>query len=174
MNAGRRILGFGLCLAATAVLLAGCGGGGTANGSGTPRNTRELLVTQSEIKEAGASTPTGVLLTWWQALQFNDAKSAVKYYAPGVVAEARVAAQLQVAGAPVLAKPEVQQTQVSGKKALLYAVIVAGTVTKKGQLDTITQRPVTLRMARRHGRWLFTDNSFLAERAAAALASKHS
>ena len=59
-----------------------------------------------------------------------------------------------------------------GKRARLYVVIVAVTVTRKGQIDTITRRPFTLRMVNRGGRWLLADNNFLAERAAVALALK--
>jgi hypothetical protein len=172
VSSAREILRSGLCLGALALFLVGCGSSGGSQGSGTPSTPQSLLVTPSKIQEAGPRTPTGVLLAWWQALQFEDARSAIKFYAPKVTTSSRIAAQLNVSGAPTLAMPEVEQTHLSRKRARLYAVIVAATVTKKDQIDTITRRPVTLRMVNRDGKWLFADNNFLAERAAAALAFK--
>lgn len=163
----------GLCLGVAAVLLlSGCGSASGDQGGDTPSTPQDLLLTQAQIKAVDPHTPARALLSWWQALQFDDTRSALKFYVPGITTESRLGAQLQVAGPPVLAKPEVEQIKFDGKRALIYAVIVSATTTKANQIDTIVRRPTTLRMIKKDGRWLFTDNTFLAQRAALALASQ--
>jgi hypothetical protein len=173
MGVGRQAFRGGLCVAVLAVGLLGCGGSETAGGE-TPGTPQALLVTESEIQDAGADTPTGALLAWWQALQFADAKTAARAYAAGVMDEERIAEQLRVAGPPSLATPEVEEVTIRNGNALVYAVVVSATVTKSDRIDTISRRPVTFRLTRDDGKWLLVDNDFLAQRAAAALAFQDS
>jgi hypothetical protein len=42
---------------------------------------RSLLITNSDIKGVGASTPYGAALRWWQTLQFADVEGVKRSYA---------------------------------------------------------------------------------------------
>jgi hypothetical protein len=42
---------------------------------------QSLLITNSDIEEVGASTPYGVALRWWQALQLADVEGVKRSYA---------------------------------------------------------------------------------------------
>jgi len=176
MGTGGKAFRGGLCvavLAALAIGTLGCSGSETADGE-TPRDPQTLLITESEIKDAGERTPTGTLLAWWQALQFNDAETAARSYANGVTDEEHIAAQLRAAGPPNLAMPGIEEVTVRDGHALVYAIVISATVTKSNRIDMISRRPVTFRLTRDDGRWLLVDNDFLAERAAAARAFRDS
>jgi len=46
-----------------------------------------LLITNSDIEGAGASTPYGAVLRWWQALQLGDARQVRRSYAERISKE---------------------------------------------------------------------------------------
>jgi hypothetical protein len=82
-------LGFRAAIAVLTLLLIastqGCGTNESRDGPPfEPDNIegpRSLLVTNTDIEEVGASTPYGVALRWWQALQLADVEGVKRSYA---------------------------------------------------------------------------------------------
>jgi hypothetical protein len=63
----------------------GCGTDGSREGPpfepGNIDNPQSLLITNSDIEEVGPSTPYGVALRWWRALQLADVEGVKRSYA---------------------------------------------------------------------------------------------
>jgi hypothetical protein len=63
----------------------GCGTDESRDGPpfepGDIEGPESLLITNSDIEGAGASTPYGTVLRWWQALQLGDVKRVKQSYA---------------------------------------------------------------------------------------------
>jgi hypothetical protein len=70
---------------ALVALSQGCGTDETREGPpfepGNIENQRSLLITESDVEEVGASTPYGVALRWWRALQLADVEGVKRSYA---------------------------------------------------------------------------------------------
>jgi hypothetical protein len=74
-----------IALALALIALAqGCGGSGAADGPpfepGDVDSPESLLITNSDIREAGYYTAYGTVLRWWQALQRGDVAGVQESY----------------------------------------------------------------------------------------------
>ena len=82
-------LGFRAAIAVLTLLLIastqGCGMDKRREGPpfepGNIEDQRSLLITESDIEEVGPSTPYGVALRWWRALQHADVEGVKRSYA---------------------------------------------------------------------------------------------
>jgi hypothetical protein len=153
---------------AVAMTSSGCGSSDNTSDV-APKTPDDLLVTKSDIEAAKPDSPARTLLSWWQAIQFNDARKAVSFYAKGI-SESHLESQLRSASPQSQQKLEVEETSYSGHRATVYVVIITGTTTPGGELNTISRQTTSFYLVRRSGRWLLNNNHYLSSRAAAAAA----
>jgi hypothetical protein len=108
---------------ALVALAQGCGGSGAADGppfeAGDIESPESLLISDSDIREAGYYTPYGTVLRWWQALQRGDVAGVQQSYLGRV---SRAVAKRHVEGfAPRFSQPIDPEVRREGPKANMEA-----------------------------------------------------
>ena len=112
----------------TLVLIASSQGCGTDQGRDGPpfepgdiTGPQSLLITNGDIEGAGASTPYGAVLRWWQALQLGDVKGVQRSYARHI--SSREAAREIDGFQPRFSQPINPKVRVDGKLATMDAFV---------------------------------------------------
>ena len=117
---------------ATAVLMLlliasaqGCGTDETREGPpfepGNLEDERSLLITESDIEEAGASTPYGVTLSWWRALQLADVEEVKRSYSSRI---SRRESRRQIEGfQPPFSQPIKPKVRTHGNRATADVIV---------------------------------------------------
>jgi hypothetical protein len=139
--------------------------------AGDIRSPRDLFVTAADVKKAGPDTPAGVLLKWWQALQFEDEQTARDAYA-GSVDLRGFRADVRVLQPNITSsRPYVADSVGEGDEMRLY-VFFRGASFPAGRPPQVTEAPASFRMVREGSGWKLGDNDFLARRARAQRAAE--
>jgi hypothetical protein len=159
------------------------------------QSPRDLLVTEQQIDAVGRGTPAGVVLRWWQALQYRDLPEAKAAYSRdvdlgGFIGTTRKGGQLEalpnltrsLGGASVRqaavelsslvtrSRPVPLEETQTGDTARVLTVIQSATFTKKGR-PRVSEVPLAVRLVREDGRWKLADNDYLNEALAAKRAA---
>lgn len=171
---GRQLLG--LCVSVTIAL------GGMACGAETPaqeraaaprqiQSAKDLLVTKSDIREAGADTAGGTLLRWWQALQFGDVPTAMTLYSTPPP-ESELERQLKkLKSILAVTRLEIHEQDTSdGDEARVLAVLRSASFGESGPV--ISDTPATFVLRREGEDWRLPDNSWVEERYEAQLSAE--
>lgn len=81
-----------IALALAAIALVGCGTDESRQGPpfhpGNIQGPRSLLLSRDDVRGIGASSPYGVVLRWWRALQAGNAQALKRNYAGHVTTRA--------------------------------------------------------------------------------------
>ena len=122
------------------------------------------LVTNAAIRRTTPRTPERTILTWAQAVQFGDVRSARAAYAPRVrraYSDARLDGDAERIGA-LLGRPEIVNKTVLDGLALVRVVLVSYAAD-----HTRHEQPTTFALRQVDGRWLMDDVRLLLDTAAA-------
>jgi hypothetical protein len=88
---------------------------------GNIEDTRSLLITNSDIEEVGPSTPYGVALRWWRALQLADVEGVKRSYAVRVSSKETIG-QIY-AFQPRFSQPIDPEVQTQGNRATVDVIV---------------------------------------------------
>ena len=125
------------------------------------KKPRDLLVSRQDIAHE-KSAPAAAILRWWQALQFQDARTAARFYVRKTSRSDVEALARELASFLTSSRPDITETQVSGsgKAARVLASVQWVAFTPSGA--RVVELPATFYLQRAdNGGWKLTDNSFL-------------
>jgi hypothetical protein len=150
----------------TLVLIAfsqGCGTDENRDGPpfepGNITSPQSLLITNGDIEEAGASTPYGAVLRWWQALQLGDVKGVQRGYARQI--SSREAAREIDGFQPRFSQPIDPQVRVDGKLASLEAnVRTASPYDDTANVVSVRDFKIHLYLVRKAAGWRLRADSY--------------
>jgi hypothetical protein len=162
---------FILLLACLTVLLAGCSTDPGDEASGTNSATTEtvpagtgetgprerMLVARKDIDKVGRNSPAAAVLTWWQALQYQDPATARQSYVEGAAPRAMGATIRELGVFLANSRPTIVDQYVSGDRARVL-VLIRSTSADNSQ---ISESPATFQLRRDGGRWRLADNLYL-------------
>jgi hypothetical protein len=139
---------------------------GCANGDGPPfepgdiATPRSLLITKSDIEVAGASTPYGTLLRWWQALQRGDVEGVKRIHKGRI--STRVAKR-EIAGlGPRHSLPISPDVETQGNHVTVDMVVRAATRSAATPgVVSITDYPASLSLVRTPAGWKLGPASYV-------------
>jgi hypothetical protein len=150
---------------ALALVVSSQGCGTNENRDGPPfepgdiDSPRSLQITNSDVEEVGRSTPYGVVLSWWQAMQRKDVAAVQRLYAGGI---GKNAAKRQIRG---LQSPRSQpinpDVQTQGRHATVGVDVRAATrFSATPSVVTITDYPASLFLVRTPAGWRLRHNAY--------------
>jgi hypothetical protein len=153
-------------IAALALLLiASAPGCGDKSGDGPPfepgdiDGQQSMLITNGDIDRAGASTPYGVILSWWQALQLGDAKGVRRSYAKPI-GNRETTRELN-GFHPRFSQPIAPQLETEGKLATVKVRIrTVSPYAETSGVVSVTDFPAHFYLLRTAAGWRLRDESY--------------
>jgi hypothetical protein len=143
-------------------LAVGCGfekdTGGPPVHPGNLEGPRSLLIRDSDIEEAGATSPYGVVLGWWQALQRGDVDGVKRSY--GDISTRQAKREIRDF-APRFSQPVEPEVETQHHHARLDTVVRSAI--RLGDIPTVVSIrdvPVSFALDRRHHRWELRAGAF--------------
>jgi hypothetical protein len=152
-------------VALAAIVVAGCGGGGSSTGTDQaplPPN----VVTDSDISAQPAGSPQQALLEWWQAYQFTDAQQVIDRTSTATlkaVGEKQLSDLVTAAGQG-LQGVEVLGAETNGNTASVRVGLLQFTPAKEGEPPPTTptsSTPDTFEMKKEGSDWKFASTDYL-------------
>lgn len=164
--------------------LAGCGSDRAADRAQRPKGpapqpTAPGIVTAEDVLAYPADTPQRALLTWFQAIQFGDARAAFELLTPAEQRQFGATRILSAAAAvgDTLGSARVRSVRVHGISAVI-GVDVLGFNPQNGVWRRAPQptssNPVTFLLFHGRGGWRIDDGGYLLASARAVALTKHS
>ncbi len=145
------------------VLAQGCGADESKQGPpfhpGNIERPQSLLVTSGDVEGIGASTPYGVVLGWWRALQRGDVKGVQRSYAQRVSAGA---ARRQIRDFEPRFSQPVEPTEDEGRKRATVEVVVRAAI-RLGDLPNVIgvhDFPASFDLVRTGAGWRLRANAY--------------
>jgi hypothetical protein len=145
------------------IALVGCGfekdTGGPPSHPGNLEGPRSLLIRNSDIEEAGATSPYGVVLGWWQALQRENVDGVKRSYG-GRISTRQAKREIRDF-APRFSQPVEPEVEAQHHHARLDTVVRSAV--RLGDIPTVVSIrdvPVSFALERRHHRWELRAGAF--------------
>jgi hypothetical protein len=138
----------------------GCGSLGGLPG----RVEQPQIVTEQDINRYPADSPVRAVLEWWRALQFKSAPLATRYYAPEAdVTVKQIESALKIGPGLLNLTDGIRVVEVNreGREATVLVMLTKKLRHPNGRTD-IVRTPVSFDLVEQDGRWLLTDNQYMA------------